>query len=328
MVRVIPTVAASRDNPGIASQAALAGCRCESILKQQAIVRLSEKLLRRAAGLCDKMGSLEWIAALIGTKVSDTEYLAEDFVVLDQEVHGTHSQFTAKGDTQFARMKTIGIIHSHNNMGVFFSGTDENEAVKHDVSIVTNNNGEFFGKTKFKLPCGGFVMKQADFSFSYTTEAPTDAEVALIKERAPTPAPVAYHYGKRTYLNDWDYDWEGWGGEGPIHHHGMPRPVAQPSGVLKEYDNSTTTVQEDPKGPALPVTVTRLEIPRHQSANEVICDDCELPLKWDFEQEGNVRLAEAHICDYCGAQIHPACTPKHDSLGCVARDALTVAEAQ
>lgn len=322
MVRIIPTVAASRDNPGVASQAALAGCRCEPVLKQQAIVRLSEKLLRRAAGLCDKMGNLEWIAALVGTKVSDTEYLAEDFVVLDQEVHGTHSQFTAKGDTQFARMKTIGIIHSHNNMGVFFSGIDENEAVKHDVSIVTNNKGEFFGKTKFNLPCGGFVMKQAGFSFDYTVEPPSDAEVALIKERAPAPAPAAYHYGKRSYLNDWAYDWEG-GGQWDA---GIP--AAQPAQVLKEYDNRTTTVQENPKDAPLPVTVTRLEIPRHQSANEVICDDCEMPLQWDFEQNGTVRLAEAHICDYCGAQIHPACTPKHDTNGCVARDALTVAEAQ
>lgn len=327
MVRTIPTVAASRDNLGVPSQAALAGCRCEPVLKQQAVVRLSEKLLRRAAGLCDKMGNLEWIAALVGTKVSDTEYLAEDFVVLDQEVHGTHSQFTAKGDTQFARMKSIGIIHSHNNMGVFFSGTDENEAVKHDVSIVTNNNGEFFGKTKFNLPCGGFVMKQADFTFEYTVEPPSDAEVSLIKERAPTPAPVVYQYGHRSHLNDW-YDWEGWGEGGPVRHSGAPLSAAKPTEALKEYDNRTTMVQEDVKSPPQQVTVTRLEIPRHQSANEVVCDDCELPLQWDFEQNGAVRLAEAHICDYCAAQLHPACTPRHETTECVAKDAMMVAEAQ
>jgi len=72
----------------------------------------------------------------------------------EQEVTPTTCEFTDKGNEDMARQKNIGWIHSHNTMDVFLSGTDVETATSSGLSLCVNNELDFHGKLKTKLPCG------------------------------------------------------------------------------------------------------------------------------------------------------------------------------
>jgi len=103
----------------------------------------------------------EWIALLKGKLTVDDKnepvYLIESYYHPPQTAGGAHVDIPT-GVTPKAG--TIGAIHSHVGMGVFFSGTD----IAHSnwpVEIVINNRAEYKAVSRLKLKCGEYAKYDA-----------------------------------------------------------------------------------------------------------------------------------------------------------------------
>lgn len=92
----------------------------------------------------------EWLAYLIGTE-SKKEVAVTDLFIPKQEV--------SAGDVQVKRFDfppgMVGVIHSHHDMGAFFSSQDEGNVNKHHkLSIVVDSGGRYKATIKVRVPCG------------------------------------------------------------------------------------------------------------------------------------------------------------------------------
>jgi proteasome lid subunit RPN8/RPN11 len=109
---------------------------------------------------CTEEYDTEWIALLFGSLESvegKPTYVIRDFYFPPQTASGTHVDVPVE-----VRPKpgVIGAIHSHVNMGVFFSGTD----VAHSnwpVEIVINREREYEAVARHQLKCGEFAKNKA-----------------------------------------------------------------------------------------------------------------------------------------------------------------------
>jgi hypothetical protein len=105
--------------------------------------------------------STEWIALLIGKLDKDSKgnpaYVIEKFYLPPQTASGAHVDVPTGVKP---RPNTIGAIHSHVNMGVFFSGTD----IAHSnwpVEIVINRKEQYEAVARHKLKCGEWAKTKA-----------------------------------------------------------------------------------------------------------------------------------------------------------------------
>lgn len=105
--------------------------------------------------LCDDVKS-EWQMMLCGEE-HDDNIIVTGYWIPKQEVTMSTVTNVDLIDSQVVREKKIvATIHSHANMGVFFSSTDTEftnmSLIKNH--IVVNNKGETCGTTRHSLPCG------------------------------------------------------------------------------------------------------------------------------------------------------------------------------
>lgn len=137
-------------------------------LGQVVPLEVSEQLQKQIRYLCQEIWSDEWSGILF----YDTQgtFGEEDFVVRAHELFlmdigtSTYTEYDT-GDPALIKFLMAnpnllkmnkGHIHSHNNMGVFFSGTDDSELVDncglHNfyVSLIVNNKNEMCAKIAFK----------------------------------------------------------------------------------------------------------------------------------------------------------------------------------
>jgi len=128
------------------------GCGCSG--KKETVI-IEDKALIQIKTLCREVPTTEWIAVLIGER-SEQDYktVLKEIKIFEQEVNGQHCEFTDKGSVDAAMIKSVGWIHSHNNMDAFFSGMDVDTAKGSQLSLCVNNAGAFYGKSKRRLPCG------------------------------------------------------------------------------------------------------------------------------------------------------------------------------
>ena len=177
--------------------------------------------------------NLEWMAACIGEKDSDGDYWVEDLVILEQEVTGSHTEFSLNGNKEMSGLQNcIGAIHSHNTMKVFFSGTDWETAEMHTIFLCVNNDYDFFGSIRtgiISLPGsnvdGKRLLKDADVieEKDEEDEDPLFSELKKIcdekiKERTFTSNLPSYYRGRvysKEYSNDFDSYEYGSGRSGP-----------------------------------------------------------------------------------------------------------------
>jgi hypothetical protein len=103
----------------------------------------------------------EWIALLKGKLTSDDKgepvYLIESYYHPPQTAGGAHVDIPTG---VMPKPGTIGAIHSHVGMGVFFSGTD----IAHSnwpVEIVINNKAEYKAVSRLQLKCGEYAKYDA-----------------------------------------------------------------------------------------------------------------------------------------------------------------------
>lgn len=128
-------------------------------------IHIPYEILKVIGYLCTTV-SVEWQMLLKGTEeIVDgiTKVEITGYYIPKQEV----SPSTVKNIDNISRtfLKEQGIvagIHSHSDMGVFFSVVDEEtnkSAIRHH--IVVNNKLEFVARSRFKLPCGMEFFKDS-----------------------------------------------------------------------------------------------------------------------------------------------------------------------
>ena len=152
---------------------------------------ISEKLYKKIWYLCSKINSVEWSGVLFwkydGSLEEETlQIVAEDVYPMQKgsqaytEFVFDDTVFTYQMDNDLLDCK-IGLIHSHNNMGVFFSGTDNEElqenAGNHNtyLSLIVNNRMKF----KAKLAIKG-QLKNEQRSCSLTNPEGETFEIRLV----------------------------------------------------------------------------------------------------------------------------------------------------
>src|SRR5205814_10442916 len=110
---------------------------------------------------CCKEYDTEWIALLKGKLDKDNEgkdaYKIESFYFPPQVASGAHVDVPTG-----VRPKpgTIGAIHSHVDMGVFWSGTDTDHS-NWPVEIVINRRENYEALSRYQLKCGEWAKGQA-----------------------------------------------------------------------------------------------------------------------------------------------------------------------
>lgn len=100
--------------------------------------------------LMKKYPNCEWLAYLLGDE--NTRYIRDLFIPTQTASSGA---VTAVGPKPAG---VIGVIHSHHNMGAFFSGTDDAYINQNnDISIVIAHNG-IKSQVRWTTPCGYKVV--------------------------------------------------------------------------------------------------------------------------------------------------------------------------
>ncbi len=116
--------------------------------------------------------STEWIAFLKGHESSPGQYIIEDMYIPPQYATGSFCE----AEDGHIQPGTIGAVHSHVGMNVFFSSTDV-EHMNHNIELVVNNKGEIIANGRTKLDCGRFHRMTAKV---FLAGAPTNQ--ALLEE--------------------------------------------------------------------------------------------------------------------------------------------------
>lgn len=100
----------------------------------------------------------EWLGYLRGDYSDDGMSLhVKEIIIPKQEVTG--ASVVVKEDVNNVQ----GVVHSHNSMGVFFSGTDDDYINSNNAfSLVVNKKGEHEATARVKLKCGYYIRKNCD----------------------------------------------------------------------------------------------------------------------------------------------------------------------
>ena len=103
----------------------------------------------------------EWLGYFKGEKDSTEKdkivYKVNELIFPEQEV--TMASVVVKEEIH----DTIGVIHSHNTMSSFFSGTDDEYVnLNNGFSVVVNSEGDIKAVSRINLPCGSLIIKEAE----------------------------------------------------------------------------------------------------------------------------------------------------------------------
>jgi len=111
---------------------------------------------------CCKEYDTEWIALLIGKLDKDSQgkpaYKIDKFYFPPQTASGAHVDVPTGVKP---RPGTIGAIHSHVNMGVFWSGTDTAHS-NWPVEIVINRREQYESLSRYQLKCGEWAKGKSE----------------------------------------------------------------------------------------------------------------------------------------------------------------------
>ena len=117
--------------------------------------------------LMDKYQYQEWIGYLVGVKSADGNYLVGDLSI---PPHIEVSGVSAEAEPFHIPDKCIGVIHSHNSMGAFHSGVDDDYVDRNFPFSVTVSKVK--GKIEFdtvsyqQTPCGRGAMVKGQVKYA------------------------------------------------------------------------------------------------------------------------------------------------------------------
>ena len=115
---------------------------------------ISPEVMSVIKKLCDVVKD-EWQMLLIGHEDKNDVYIW-DYYIPKQEISAASVENKdCIGKDEIDKMGIIATMHSHSDMGVFFSSVDEEytnlSLIRHH--IVVNNKGEMKATTRYLLPC-------------------------------------------------------------------------------------------------------------------------------------------------------------------------------
>lgn len=123
-------------------------------LTQAVDITISQKARSKMNVLMGKFNRIEWLAYLVGDK--ETGYI-KDIVIPKQRVTSVNVYVDGS-----VNVPTIGVIHSHHDMGNNFSHTDD-EYINgnHDISLCISHTG-IKGHVRVKTECGRYALATAN----------------------------------------------------------------------------------------------------------------------------------------------------------------------
>lgn len=160
-------------------------------------VQISQKLQDQVSYLCKEVWNDEWSGMLFYE--TEGEFGQDNFKVIAQELFPldigtqTYTEYETSdpelikflmSNPQVRSMKK-GHIHSHNNMGVFFSNTDNEELTDncgfHNfyLSLIVNNKNEMCAKIAFKAT----IKSVVDSTITYKNQDGIDTEKKMSSEK-------------------------------------------------------------------------------------------------------------------------------------------------
>lgn len=177
---------------------------------QKVIIETNAK--HKIEAMMDVMGSDEWIGLLKGVKDED-KMIVKDLHIPKQKVSSARAKKTDKVEPK----ETIGVIHSHHDMGSFFSGTDEeNVNQNYNLSLVIDSDFEFEGMARIRTECNkiGRVGVDIEVEDEYDIEKEwakkvkeENIETSSYRRRKKYPISTYYeNYYRNSKKNDDDED--------------------------------------------------------------------------------------------------------------------------
>lgn len=120
------------------------------------VVVLNREMFAKWQYLCQAFNT-EWIAYLKGEEVKDFEfkdkkydgYRITEMYFPKQTAGGAH----VTAEEGEVKEGTIGAVHSHVDMGVFFSDVDKKHCNQH-IELIVNRKGDITGMQRVQLKCG------------------------------------------------------------------------------------------------------------------------------------------------------------------------------
>lgn len=173
-------------------------------VRQENVIHIPRKIEQVFREMCRRFPKDEWQLLLTG-EIADNEIHVDGYYVPKQEVSAAYVRNLDVITREFiVEKRIIAGIHSHVDMGVFFSATDD-ETCKSAIRyhIVTNNRGEYVTRGRHTLACGREGFKPMKLEFETVVE---DAIIIDGIERITKPEPVTYDPQYGYYPDNDDID--------------------------------------------------------------------------------------------------------------------------
>jgi len=173
------------------------------MLNEKGKIIIPANVLAQINYACSRINKLEWSGVLfydLQGEVSDpTSFVATCISIFPMDIgstgftdfkHNTPEFLTFMKENNLLRLKR-GLIHSHHNMGTFFSGEDVDEmeintaTVSPYVSLIVNNKGEFTARASYKANISTTGVQVVRFSENGKSHS-IQREVVIEKEVAVT----------------------------------------------------------------------------------------------------------------------------------------------
>ena len=157
---------------------------------------IPERVERMIREWCKLNPSTEWSGTLFYTvegsfENSDIVFTAQDFFVSDVGTAGFTSYKVTPDICSYMMEKELidcktGLIHSHNNLNSFFSGTDNNTLLKegidscHYLSLVVNNAGKYVARVTRKITESFIGKRVVKYSSYDNTEISNEEDCCIM----------------------------------------------------------------------------------------------------------------------------------------------------
>ena len=120
-------------------------------------------VMQKALAMTQEMGSKEWLGYLKGFPTEDGFHIDDIFIPKQTVTSSDVDEIERVVDADI-----VGTIHSHHNMGTFFSGTDHDYiGGNNPVMIVIDSKGNTKCAVRAKLQCGNYILLEAELTVLY-----------------------------------------------------------------------------------------------------------------------------------------------------------------